>query len=1000
MMSIPESCTVLVVGGGPAGSFAATVLAREGIDVVLLESDKHPRYHIGESMLPSMGHFLRFIDCYDAFNSHGFIKKKGAAFRLNQSQPEAYTDFIAAGGPNGHAWNVVRSEADELLFKHAAACGARAFDTTKVDAVQFEGGDGQPSNLGRPVSATWTRKDGTSGTIRFQYIVDASGRYGLLSTKYLKNRKFNQTLKNIANWGYWKGGGTYGVGTHKEGSPFFEALQDASGWCWFIPLHNGTHSIGIVQNQEMATAKKRAAGSPNTKEFFLQSLELAPRIKALLAEGELISDIKSASDWSYSASTYAFPYARIAGDAGCFIDPFFSSGVHLAVTAGVSSAVTIAASIRGDVNEETAASWHTKKTVESYTRFFLVVSSALKQIRSQENPVIQDIDEEGFQRAFDLFRPVIQGTVDADSKGKLSKSDISTTVEFCFKAFTHITPEQKEAVINKLKSLGVGQGDDDASIVKALSDVEKSLTPEEAQVLDILRSRRMIREDGLNTDSFTLDAIDGLVPNMERGKLGLKKAEAARLNKAHLFSADYLEMKPAAGFRAQNPSNGHTGSLEKPNGHDMNGTLNGTRNGSINGSTNGQATGSVNGAMSGAKNIVKESSEMETSTSPFSVGASASRLDEVGRLAVMSTFREAAENLETPFDFVTRLGNTARLLSTIRVGIQLKIFKTLAAAPAPGVLTVEELVAPTGADLTFVRRIVRLLAANRLVAEVGPGRFTANKHTRLLTDPGVEGAAIFYQGVVTPMTAHLPKSQLAENNYRSLGTNGKPVPTVFQQWAGVELFPWLKANPDMLAAFQGLMSVDRGADWVGSIPFPSAEELERDVLKTEQTPVFVDVGGNIGHQSSHVLAWHPHLAGRIVVQDRPETVASAAPTKGIAFAVHDFFTPQPILGARYYYLRSILHNWDDTRAALILAALVPALIRGWSRVLIDEIVVPDQGADVWVAGQDLNMLVALGAGERTESEWEALLDRAGLRIVEVKRYMPARGSSVIVAELK
>jgi len=300
---------------------------------------------------------------------------------------------------------VVRSEADELLFKHAAACGARAFDTTKVDAVQFEGGDGQPSNLGRPVSATWTRKDGTSGTIRFQYIVDASGRYGLLSTKYLKNRKFNQTLKNIANWGYWKGGGTYGVGTHKEGSPFFEALQDASGWCWFIPLHNGTHSIGIVQNQEMATAKKRAAGSPNTKEFFLQSLELAPRIKALLAEGELISDIKSASDWSYSASTYAFPYARIAGDAGCFIDPFFSSGVHLAVTAGVSSAVTIAASIRGDVDEETAASWHTKKTVESYTRFFLVVSSALKQIRSQENPVIQDIDEEGFQRAFDLFRP-------------------------------------------------------------------------------------------------------------------------------------------------------------------------------------------------------------------------------------------------------------------------------------------------------------------------------------------------------------------------------------------------------------------------------------------------------------------------------------------------------------------------------------------------------------------------------------------------------------------
>lgn len=82
-MSIPKSCTVLVAGGGPAGSFAAAALAREGIDVVILESDKHPRYHIGESMLPSMRHFLRFIDCDEKFNAHGFIKK----VRMRQNSP-------------------------------------------------------------------------------------------------------------------------------------------------------------------------------------------------------------------------------------------------------------------------------------------------------------------------------------------------------------------------------------------------------------------------------------------------------------------------------------------------------------------------------------------------------------------------------------------------------------------------------------------------------------------------------------------------------------------------------------------------------------------------------------------------------------------------------------------------------------------------------------------------------------------------------------------------
>jgi flavin-dependent dehydrogenase len=128
-------------------------------------------------------------------------------------------------------------------------------------------------------------------------------------------------------------------------------------------------------------------------------------IKELLKNAENVSEVKSASDWSYSASSYASPGIRVAGDAGSFIDPFFSSGVHLALSGGLSAATTIAAAIRGDCDEETAAAWHDKKTAESYTRFLVVVSSALKQIRSSDQPVIHDFDEESFERAFDLFRP-------------------------------------------------------------------------------------------------------------------------------------------------------------------------------------------------------------------------------------------------------------------------------------------------------------------------------------------------------------------------------------------------------------------------------------------------------------------------------------------------------------------------------------------------------------------------------------------------------------------
>ncbi|KAE8357834.1 hypothetical protein BDV27DRAFT_150994 [Aspergillus caelatus] len=532
MTNVPENCKVLVIGGGPAGSYAASALAREGIDVVLLEAEKFPRYHIGESMLPSMRHFLKFIDAYEKWDAHGFNVKNGGAFRLNWSRPETYTDFISAGGPGGYAWNVIRSEADELLFKHAAECGVKTFDETKVASIEFapSSGDGHP--LGRPISATWTRKDGTSGTLSMDYIVDASGRNGLISTKYLKNRSFNKGLKNVASWGYWRGGGVHGVGTHKEGAPYFEALKDASGWVWFIPLHNGTHSVGVVQNQEMATEKKRKMAEPSSKGFYLESLEFVPGIKELLSNAELVSEVKSASDWSYSASSYAFPGVRIAGDAGSFIDPFFSSGVHLALSGGLSAATTIAAAIRGDCDETVAASWHDKKTSESYTRFLLVVSSALKQIRSQDEPVISDFDEDSFERAFDLFRPIIQGQADADAKGKLTQAEMSKTVEFCFRAFAHVSFEEKEALVKKLKSLGHDGDANDENNRKALDELEKHLTPEEQAILKTLKGRRMVRpEDSLNIDNFTVDAIDGLAPRLEKGNLGLKSSQEDTLQR-------------------------------------------------------------------------------------------------------------------------------------------------------------------------------------------------------------------------------------------------------------------------------------------------------------------------------------------------------------------------------------------------------------------------------------------------------------------------------------
>lgn len=552
-VAIPAKCSVLIVGGGPAGSFAACVLAREGLDVVLLEADVFPRYHIGETMLPAMRHLLRFIDADAKFDNHGFIRKTGSAFKLHKDKREGYTDFIAVGGPENYTWNLVRSESDSILFDHAKECGAKVFDNVKVNSLMFESSsesDPAEQKNQRPISASYTRKsDSSTGEIAFDYIIDATGRAGLLTTKYLKNRIYNNTLKNVATWSYWSGVERYARGTSRENTPLTEALTDESGWVWYIPLHTG-HSIGVVIDQESYARKKSA--SQSTHDFYLSQLKLAPTISALIGtEGKLITQddgsasIKSASDYSYSSTAYSMPYARVAGDAGCFIDPFFSSGVHLAMMGGFSAAISICASLRGEFGEEEAARWHSKRVAASYMWFLLVVLGAYKQIRAQDDPVLSDIDEDNFDRAFAFLTPVIQGSMDVQNR--LSSDERERTLELCSKIFGSWHPDEREALLNKLNTLDPGPNFSSVSSEKLrhrdviinsfaselLTSSDKQtqetltqpLTEDEKGTLENAQARKLIKiENTLNISSFVTDVIDGKIPRVERGGLGLQIA--------------------------------------------------------------------------------------------------------------------------------------------------------------------------------------------------------------------------------------------------------------------------------------------------------------------------------------------------------------------------------------------------------------------------------------------------------------------------------------------
>ncbi|KAG1896578.1 putative halogenase [Suillus fuscotomentosus] len=495
--TLPTATEILVVGGGPAGSYAAAALAREGFEVTLLEAAKFPRYHIGESLLPSIRPFLAFIDAKETIKNYGFTVKVWIVFNV---RPD--TDFIALNPDNG-SWNVIRSEFDDLLFR------ANVFDNIRVTEFQFEGE--------RPVSADW--KDactGIEGRISFTYLVDASGKNGVMSTKYLKNRRFNQALNNVACWGYWDGAGSYMPGTTRQNAIFVEALEDESGWAWFIPLHDGSTSVGVVMDQERS-------GSNLLAHYKQELLSNAPGVLKLMGDATLRNDgtpmaVKSAGDFSYSAPSYAGDHYRLAGDAGAFIDPFFSSGVHLAFTGGLSAALTISASIRGLCSEEDAQRWHTSKIATSYTRFLLVVLGTYKQIRNQAMPVMSDVDEDNFDRAFDLIRPVIQGTADVGKA--LTEDELQKTMDFCSHLFAPTDPEMHSAVKARLDPSLTSP---DAPVMTE-SDIDRVLggADEEAKiVLSEINARKPIHTMYNPTENFGVEAHFGFKAVLERGRLGL-----------------------------------------------------------------------------------------------------------------------------------------------------------------------------------------------------------------------------------------------------------------------------------------------------------------------------------------------------------------------------------------------------------------------------------------------------------------------------------------------
>ncbi|KIM79851.1 hypothetical protein PILCRDRAFT_547145 [Piloderma croceum F 1598] len=546
--AVPKKAQILVLGGGPAGSYTACMLALEGFDVVLLEAAKFPRYHIGESMLPSCPQFLKLIDLEETVENFGFCNKPGAALKLVGEKKEAYTDFIRTH-PENRSWNVTRADFDEILLRHAEKVGVKVFEETRAFSIKFV----NDNPKGRPLAVKWQNiiDRNVSGTVSFEYLVDATGRDGIMAQKYLKHRKVNTSLRNVACWGYWKGAGVYGVGTSRENAPWFEAHTEESGWNWFIPLHNGMTSVGVVINEDAGNQRKLAAKRANggvastLKRHYLDCLQLSPGLIDLLGDAKLLEDgpypvVQSASDFSYNAPTYSGDHYRLIGDAAAFIDPFFSSGVHLALTGGLAAAVSIASSIRGEYSETEGCKYHDAKIGVAYTRFLVVVLSAYKQMRAQNRSVLSDFDEDNFDRAFDIIRPVIQG--DADVGRRMSEDELQKLIALCGSALLPVDPEVYARVVSRL----------DTKLVDPRGAI---VTPEEIDLLvpNDLEARLVLKEINARkstgglfltiSDSFE-EVTAGFSARVHRGNIGLI-SHAPKANSTSGFSIQVGKARPS-----------------------------------------------------------------------------------------------------------------------------------------------------------------------------------------------------------------------------------------------------------------------------------------------------------------------------------------------------------------------------------------------------------------------------------------------------------------------
>lgn len=341
-----EEFDVVVAGGGPAGSTVATFVAMQGHRVLLLEKEVFPRYQIGESLLPSTIHGVcRLLGVADELAEAGFPVKRGGTFRWG-ARPDPWTFSFSVSpritGPSSFAYQVERARFDQILLNNAKRKGVVVREECTVTRVLEEGE--------RVTGLRYTDADGGEHEVSATFVIDASGNKSRLYSSVGGSRNYSEFFRSLALFGYFEGGKR--LAAPYSGNILSVAFD--SGWFWYIPLSDTLTSVGAVVRREDA---EKVQG--DREKAYNALIAECPLISEYLSDARRVTsgeygELRIRKDYSYHHTTFWRPGMILVGDSACFVDPVFSSGVHLATYSGLLAARSINSVLAGDLDEKTA----------------------------------------------------------------------------------------------------------------------------------------------------------------------------------------------------------------------------------------------------------------------------------------------------------------------------------------------------------------------------------------------------------------------------------------------------------------------------------------------------------------------------------------------------------------------------------------------------------------------------------------------------------------------